>query len=350
MRAEIETDQHSSSGFDADDHTCKDIFVRAGGLTREGYGSFFQRIKASIILSMTLNRTLLLAEDVHSEHNYSVTAQINEAYEDVHVYNEQRAECVVRQNQSALHNCDLQLHEREATALDLACRAMHAPSGRSGSKDLFAASAIHPADWLAVLQANQSCSDVYQTKDEVPGQFAEDYEGFNDCIQPWLSTTFHNMFERRAYKLPLSRQPDRLHVGIHIRWGDVATPNVSNLDARSVQLSEIRACVRALQQTGKRFEFYLFVKNPSETLLSEVDFHHTVVNNEDDLYDMFLYSHMDMYIQGISSFSVIASLINPHKIVITNQPASAKYRFDYFQVNNVFAISNLSYVHRVLDM
>jgi hypothetical protein len=227
---------------------------------------------------------------------------------------------------------------------------MYAPSGGANRENLPATSEFYPADWLVMLRANQSCPHVHQTKAEVPGQFAEDYEGFNDCIQPWLSTTFHNIFKRHAYQLPPAWQTGLVHVGIHIRWGDVASANVSLLDSRSVQLSDIRTCVRTLQKTKKLFEFHIFVKNPSESLLSQIDFDHTVVNNDDDLYDMFLYSHMDMYIQGESSFSAIASLINPRKIVITNAPASAKYSFYYFEVNTVYAIGNLSYVDRVLAM
>lgn len=308
----------------------------------EGYGSFFQRIKSSVILSMALNRTLILPEDILSQHQYSVTAQINEAYGHARAHNTERHRyCVPRMIQHHLPACDLQPLDNEAEILDEACRAMH--GGGAREKHRPALSGVPLSSWSTLVQASRSCSDLYQTKVQVSKLvFTERHEGFNDCIQPWLSMTFRKMFERRAYRLPSAWQTDLVHVGIHIRWGDVATANVTaGLDSRSIQLSELHSCVGTLKKTGRRFKFHVFVKNPTEVLLSHIEFEHTIVNSPDDLYDMFLYTQMSMYIQGTSSYSVVASLINPGKVIITNVPSSEKYQFDYFPVNTVLGVEDV---------
>lgn len=320
------------------------VLLRSGGLTNEGYGSFFHRIKSSIILSMVLDKTLVIEEPVRSEHNYSVAAMINEA----------------SGNPPHGPPCDLQLHDEERVLLDSACRSMHGSSSTSsGTLTTTSRSSISilqtPAgslqNWLSAFKANNSCVDVQHSKVQELGKpFVEDHEEFNDCIQPWLSDMFHKQFERRGYQLPSTWQSDTMHVGIHIRWGDVATTNLSKLNARSMQLSQVNSAVDALQQTGKNFEFHVFAKNPSEALLAELLFTYTVVNNADDLHDIFMYSQMDMYVQGPSAFSVMASLINPNKIVVTNMVSTPMYRFYYKQINAVYDVADPCYIQHLLSL
>lgn len=91
------------------------VLLRSGGMTKEGYGSFFHRIKSSIVLAMLLEKTLVILEPGRSEHNYSVAAMINEA----------------SGNPSHGPPCELKLYGEESALLDSACRSMQA--GGSGS-------------------------------------------------------------------------------------------------------------------------------------------------------------------------------------------------------------------------
>lgn len=298
------------------------IFYRTGGLTREGYGSYFQRLKSSIIISMFLNKTLIIKDVFESEHNYSVSLQVNEVYTHNRVYN------------GSL--CKLNIHD-EKKLLDLMCRDM---SGTKSSSSI-----------LAQFKKNNSCTQITHIKNQKAGEhFVEDYEIFNDCIQPWLSNTFNKMFENKMYVFPWKTAYKCMNVGIHIRWGDLASDDITQLDGRSIQIVDINFVVYNLRETNICFNYYIFVKNPSEKLLSQFLFDHIVVNNNDDLYDIFLYTHMDIYVQGTSSFSVMSSLINPNKIIITNDPHNVKYTFDYKNVSNVYGCNNITYVNKIKSL
>ena len=291
-------------------------------MTIEGYGSYFQRLKSSIIVSMFLNKTLVIQDVLESEHNYNVALQVNEVYTHTLMHNDSM--------------CKLEIHD-EKRLLDLMCRHM---SGMESSNDT-----------LDQFKKNNSCTQIIHVKNHKEGEYyVEDYEGFNDCIQPWLSNTFNKMFEKKMYVLHFKNVHKCLNVGIHVRWGDLANNDVTKLDIRGIQIEDINFVVYNLKKTNRCFNYYIFVKDPSEKLMSQFLFDHIIVNNKDDLYDIFLYTHMNVYVQGGSSFSVLSSLINPNKIVITNEQNSEKYKFDYRDVNKVYEYTDIAYVAAIASL
>lgn len=215
------------------------VIYRTGGVTIEGYGSYFQRLKSSIIISMFLNKTLIIQDGaVESEHNYSVTLQTNQVY-----------------NHGITHigyMCKLQMHD-EVKLLDLMCQHMskkHMNNSDSAS--------------LTRFTKENSCNRIQHVKER------ETYENFNDCIQPWLSNTFSEMFKSRMYTSYIQSVHNCLNVGIHIGFGDVSKNDTKHLDGRSIQVENVNFIVRNLEETNRCFNYYIFVKNSSKELLSEL--------------------------------------------------------------------------------
>lgn len=79
-------------------------------------------------------------------------------------------------------------------------------------------------------------------------------------------------------------------------------------------------------------------------------FNHEIINSEDDLYDIFLYTKMDIYIQGTSSFSTMSSFIRPAKIIITNHPENIKYTFNYNNISSVYRHDDITYLNFIENM
>lgn len=288
------------------------FLFRTGGLTNEGYGSYFQRMKSSIVTSMFLNKTLVIKDVFESEHHYNVALQVNEVYKPVRLHNGS--------------SCELSIQD-EGKMLDLMCGYMSNIEGDYSA--------------LAGFRKDNNCTEITHTKHR---PYEETYEGLNDCIQPWMSNTFNNIFRVKNYTLPWKVGRKCINVAIHVRWGDLAGDDVMHLNERSMQTVDINSVVYNLRKTKRCINYYIFVKNPNEKRLSQFLFDHTVVNSTDDLYDMFLYSHMDICVQGSSSFSAVSSLINQNKIIITDSPYNPKYTFKYKAIGTVYGIDNLTYV------
>ena len=271
---------------------------RTGGLSKEGIGSFIQQLKLSAVAAIYLNKTLIIDQNMVSEHGYNVPQLINEAAN----YTSDRSE-----------QCLITLDEEVAQNM---CARM---AGQQYNSAL-----------LQNSMPESNCTELKQHKDKyIP------YERYNDCIQPWLQDTFRGMFWQRQFSFVLGDK-NCLNVGIHIRFGDLHTINLRNLDGRSMQLAEVNFAIYKLQKvTGVCYNFYVFAKNASEELKAQFLFPHTFVDTSDDLYDIYVFTLMDIYIQGRSSFCVISSLIEPNKTIITNSPGN-KYKFDYKQVSRVY--------------
>ena len=99
------------------------------------------------------------------------------------------------------------------------------------------------------------------------------------------------------------------------------------------------------------FNHYLFVKNADDAILSQFLFDHTVVDSEDDLYDLYVLTQMDIHIQGSSTYTTLAVTIRPNKIIISDQPGDDKYNSRYHpDMNRVYHQQNLTYVDAVSNL
>ncbi len=271
---------------------------RTGGLSREGIGSFIQQLKLSAVAAVYLNKTLIIDQSIASEHGYNVPELINEA---------------ANYTSDGSDRCSITLSEEVAHAM---CAHM--------------AGQQHNTSILQEFKAKSSCNELTQHKDKyIP------YELYNDCIQPWLQDTFRSIFRQRQFTFVL-KSKKCLNVGIHIRFGDRHTDDLQRLDKRSMQLTDVIFVVQNLKKLpGVCYNFYLFAKHASTELKKAFPFPHEFVDSPNDLYDIYVYTLMDIFIQGSSSFSVISSLIEPNKTIITNALGN-KYTFTYKQVSRVY--------------
>lgn len=299
--------QNFSLGDNSNALTCQRLLAvaphsgaiyRTGGLSKEGIGSFIQQLKLSAVAAIYMNKTLIIDQNVVSEHGYNVPQLINEAAN----YTSDRSE-----------RCTITIDEEVAQTM---CARM---AGQQYNSSV-----------LRKFMPASNCTELKQHKaNYIP------YERYNDCIQPWLQDTFRSIFWQRQFSFVLGAK-NCLNVGIHIRFGDRHTMDLRKLDGRSMQLAEVNFAIYKLQKvSGVCYNFYVFAKDASEELKAQFLFPHTFVDTSDDLYDMYVFTLMDIYIQGRSSFCVISSLIEPNKTIITNSPEN-KYKFDYEQVSRVY--------------
>ena len=324
------------------------VIYRDGNPTHEGYGSFFQHYKGSIIIAQYLRKTLIIQQDdLQSEHGYYISQQVNAVHRRHHgrrkiPSNYSWGACEMPQQYQAEGVLEPEL-------LALMCLRM-SPKRFNNPADMFKVLGDDMGSLRPKLRALEAFEARYGNCTEIhsfgrKGKF----EQFNDCAQPWVSYTLHGMFKDRGYKA-LALDSSCLSAGVHVRWGDVATDDPRNLGGRNMRLKEVLLVIEQLQATGRCLRWHIFAKNATAQLLAQFHMKHTYIDSGDDLLDMFTYSQMDLYVQGVSSFAVVATLAHRGKIIITSQPEHPKYSSDFRDVNCIYHFADLSYVEAVKNL
>ncbi len=108
-----------------------------------GYGSFFQRIKSSIIFSLFLNETLVIADDVTSEHHYNIGSDLNEVFQTTDWQPDKNSSCRLQRRDG----------DDERQLLHHMCLHLTGNSSAERSHDA-----------LAAFRSEASCRDVIHDK------------------------------------------------------------------------------------------------------------------------------------------------------------------------------------------
>ena len=84
-------------------------------------------------------------------------------------------------------------------------------------------------------------------------------------------------------------------------------------------------------------DYYVFMQDhKGENITNMLNIEsYTIVDTGDDFLDMKAYSMMEVVLQGDSTYAVIACLVHPGKIIVTNKQNSRKYKYDYKEINRV---------------
>ena len=155
------------------------------------------------------------------------------------------------------------------------------------------------------------------------------------------------MFANRGFTSDLTDN-GCLNVGIHIRWGDVARPDNTIQGKRNMQVHEISYALGKLEQVKSQcYNYHIFAKNATWELVKQLHIRHRLVDGDDDLYDMFLYSLMDVYVQGVSSWAVMPTMVHAGRVLITNSPSHPKLQTTFREVNSVYHFSDLTYMQHI---
>ena len=115
-----------------------------------------------------------------------------------------------------------------------------------------------------------------------------------------------------------------------------------------MQVDQISYALGNLKQiTSQCYNYHIFAKNATRELVEQLDLRHRLVDGDDDLYDMFLSSLMDVYSQGVSSWAVMPALVHAGRVLITNSPNHPKLKTTFREVNSVYHFSDLTYMQHI---
>ena len=176
-------------------------------------------------------------------------------------------------------------------------------------------------------------------------------ENYNDCVSEWYNSIITKTEEWKNFDRDLD---GCVRIGIHLRWGDVATsggrigPQTKVDSFRSISINDINKAFSNLKLIGCRCrKIFIYIENSPgiehNTFIFD-DF--TVVDTGNDLNDLIHYAHNDILIQGRSSFPVLGSFIISNKTVITNSVAAGieskrandiKYEQRFSIINHLFS-------------
>ena len=318
------------------------VLYRSGNPTSEGYGTFFQQYKSAIVMAMYLGKTLIIQDDRRSAHGYVVGPQVNVVH----------ARPGVPSNYSSRvcehkHDWDWGGGLFEKDMLQLMCLQLSDKSfkdpvdmlnivGTDSNRTRAASAAL--AAWKAEFEG---CPEIH-----AHGSYGRE-EAFNDCVQPWLSYTLRGMFSNQGFKSNLADN-SCLNVGIHIRWGDLARADHKIEGSRNMDVHQITHALGKIKQvTSQCYNFYIFAKNATRELVEQLETKHRLVDGDDDLYDMFLYSLMDVYVQGVSSWAVMPTFVHAGRVLITGSPNHPKLHTMFREVNSVYHFSDPKYMQHI---
>lgn len=284
---------------------------RQGGLTTEGAGSFMQHIKASIILSQILQADLYIKDIRTSDHGYSLGKLIRES------------PCPEPASESD-RNCSI-----NSTQL-----VEYLPS--------ICAGLIKPSTLLNLFGL-EGCSTIYHNSEQ------ELHENLNDCVAPFYQQIMQPLIAQAIQQYPIT---DCVKVGIHMRWGDLAS-NVSEIDAntkfncRGMSVSDIDKAWNNIQFINCKCKHVsVYIKSGpgfAKGTFSFGDFQ--VIDTGNDLLDLAHYTRNDILIQGASSYAILGLFGSMEKkVVMTDNPGHEKYSQKHFLRHAVFSASdNISY-------
>ena len=318
------------------------VLYRSGNPTSEGYGTFFQQYKSAIVMAMYLRKTLVIQDVRRSAHGYVVGPQVNA----VHAFlgmpgNYSSSVCEHRYD----WNWGQGIYEKDM--LQLMCLQMSNKSfrdpvdllnivGNDSNRTRAASAAL--AEWTAEYQ---TCPEIH-----AHGLYGRE-EAYNDCVQPWLSFTLRRMFSNQGFESDLAEN-GCLSVGIHIRWGDLSRPDNKIEGTRNMKIQDINYALGMLKrQKLQCYNYYVFAKNATRELVEQVHVEHRLVDGDNDLFDMYLYSLMDIYLQGVSSWAVMPTMVHAGRVLITNNPNHPKLQTTFREVNSVYHYSDLTYMQHI---
>ena len=322
------------------------VIYRSGNPTSEGYGTWFQQYKSALCMALFLRKTLIIQDVTRSQHGYFVSPQINA----VHALPETPANY---SENVCVHpftwdwgGDDPHLYEKDM--LNLMCIQLSSKSfkdpadmlsvvGNDTARTWAASAAL--ARWKAEFE---KCPEIH-----AHGAYGRE-ELYNDCVQPWLSYTLRGMFSNRGFTSDLADN-GCLNVGIHIRWGDLANPDNEIKGKRNLKLEEITQALSMIKQVTSQCppNYHIFAKNATQELVEQLGIKHRLVDGDDDLYDMFLYSLMDVYIQGVSSWAVMPTMVHTGRVLITNNPSHPKLQTTFREVNAVYHFADPTYMEHI---
>ncbi|KAI5478734.1 hypothetical protein MNV49_004659 [Pseudohyphozyma bogoriensis] len=267
------------------------VVIRTGGLTQEGIGSAVQHFKMSIVLAELMDRELVLSE-IASEHKYSLSDTFNDKAAIA------RAEisspvCVAydRIQKEALH-----------AILDESCEGA---DQRKAAQDKLA-------------EIFKGCGTIlHQEWDELR-------EHLNGCTEPWVKRVMLESVCGRPNKRPPPSAA--VHVGIHLRWGDVATEDPSQVDwVRAMRIEDINAVVASVKRCGREMRVRLFAEGFPESGRNVFDFPHELVDSGNDVQDLCEMGKSDVLIAGGSSFAVLGWQLSWAKVAVISDQGHYKY-------------------------
>ena len=322
------------------------VIFRSGNPTWEGYGSWFQHYKGSIVAAMYLKKTLIFLDDVPSSHGYYVSPQVNAVHARPGMPSNASSDaCVHKNNWGPPGSPVLEAHLIRLMCLRLSPKAFNTPTA------MFTALGPQLNETAKIMAAERDLAywtSKYAACAEIRSIHRKGVlENYNDCIQPWLSYTLLGMFANRGYTSVLAENAC-LNVGIHIRWGDVAQKSLTTLGGRNMRGEQIVYTLQNFKNiTSQCFNYYIFAKDATPGLTDQFQIEHTLVDGDDDLFDMYLYSLMDVYIQGVSSWSVMPTYVHSGRVLITDKPTHPKLQTNYRDVNYIYHYEDLTYVDHI---
>eukprot|EP00002_Diphylleia_rotans_P025890 TRINITY_DN513_c0_g1_i5.p1 TRINITY_DN513_c0_g1~~TRINITY_DN513_c0_g1_i5.p1 ORF type:complete len:273 (-),score=36.58 TRINITY_DN513_c0_g1_i5:662-1480(-) len=189
-----------------------------------------------------------------------------------------------------------------------------------------------------------------------------------DCIAPWLWKRFSEAFTKSFEVMstyPISKQiheeafrqltettslksRPNIRIGIHRRWGDVRKNSQLVSDIRSIGLGEILLAMENIVKmfgSSHKLSFFIFMERSDEATRKFFEsLQVTVVDTHNDYYELFLYSTMDIYIQGFSAFGILGSSIHHpklQKVILTDIKNDVRYKYNFYEFNKVYNYSDM---------
>ncbi|KAJ7221590.1 hypothetical protein GGX14DRAFT_388733 [Mycena pura] len=270
----------------------KRLYLRAGTLGPEGFGSALQHFKQSIVLSRMLDSSLILASNEGRDHGYSTSRIYNGDMDASNFMLDSRKICRIEDyvSQPVRKRLVRGLCEGNADALDA----------------------------ISKIKADmESCTSI------VDSSVGETTENLNGCVAGWvrerLAPPSHTL------PIPLTFPPNRpVTVGIHIRWGDTAVPDVGiDHDFRgSMAIRDIIRILRDIRaqmgERGVKLTIAMEHADPAVlTLLEEKDY--TLVDSGNDVAVFQTLSNNDILLLGESSYGVLVHLVAPPGLTIVDK-------------------------------
>ncbi|KAJ7149485.1 hypothetical protein C8R43DRAFT_503880 [Mycena crocata] len=273
-------------------------YLRVGALGPEGFGSALQHFKQSIVLSEMLDASLILAANEAKDHGYSTSWIYNGDLDSADFTVDARKACRIKDFLPAA--------DRDHLVRGLC----------AGDADALQSLETIKADM-------EDCTSIVDTNE---GETTEDLNG---CVVEWVRERLGRA--ELPIPSPFTFPPTRpITVGVHIRWGDTAYPNI-DLDHNFRGSMALRNITRVLKDIraelgthGMQLSIDMERADPAVlALLEENDY--TLIDSGDDVGDLHALSGNDILLLGESSYGVLAHLIAPPGLTIVDKSERGKY-------------------------
>ncbi|KAJ7083277.1 hypothetical protein C8R43DRAFT_1142722 [Mycena crocata] len=266
----------------------KRVYLRAGGIGNEGFGSALNHFKQSIILSRALQSDLVLSEE-ESEHHYSTSAVFNgplvAASMDTHTV------CRIRDH--------IPHHRRDAVV-----------------RGWCAGEPTAVAELQRVSEDMRNCTGIVELDED------ERTEDLTGCIMGWVR---ERLDSGPSPVLPpqLSWPPTRrVTVGVHLRWGDSADWSAvpgHGLFRGSMSLENVVRVLNDIRTTplgAHGVELTVAMENADAEVLQKLGQAYTLLDSGDGLADVRALSRNDVLLLGDSAYGCMAHMLAPPGLTI----------------------------------